>query len=176
MTPRNLFTIILKIFGLFFLREIIIAVPQFFSTFLFFTKADTFTEGFVLFVGTAIILAFYIFLVFQLLFKANFFVDKLKLTQGFDQQEFSFNISTNSILRIALIVIGGLLLVEEIPNFVKNLFSVLQLKMIGQSDLKTEYSYLIITTVKIIIGLLIIGERKWILEFIEKRQKKNAVE
>jgi len=41
---------------------------------------------------------------------------------------------------------------------------------------KPNFSYIIISGVKIIIGLLIIGERKRIVDFVEKRQVKKEGE
>ena len=171
MTPRSLFNIVLKIFGLFFLKEIIYTIPQLISSLLYFTKANTAEEGLWTFLLTAVVLAFYTFLVFQLLFKTNFYIKKLKLDRGFDQQDFSVNISTSSILTIALIVIGGLLLVNEIPNFCRQIFAYFQEKRLTNGMTKPDFSFAIITGVKIVLGLLIIGERKRIVEFTESRQK-----
>ena len=41
---------------------------------------------------------------------------------------------------------------------------------------KPNYSYIVVSGVKIIIGLLIIGERKRNVEFVEKRQVKKEGE
>ena len=182
MTPKSLFNIILKIFGLFFLREIVFIIPQLISTIPYFTKAndfggEQFSSGEILpFMVTLIAIAFYVFIIYQLLFNTNKIIGKLKLDQGFNQQEFSFNISTSIILTISLIVIGGVILTNEIPNFCRNIFSYFQEKNITQGMTKPNYSYIVISGVKIIIGLLIIGERKRIVEFVEKRQDKKEKE
>lgn len=176
MTPRSLFNIIIKIFGLFFLREIINTIPQLVSSLLYFSKADTVAEGLWTFVFTAIILAFYTFLVFKLLFQTNYFLDKLKLDEGFNQHEFSFNISTSKILTIALIVTAGVILTNEIPNLCSQLFSYFQEKRMTQGMTKPDFSYSIISAVKIIIGLLLIGERNRIIEFVENRQSKKQAD
>lgn len=174
MTPRSLFNIILKIFGLFFLRDIVLMFPQLITTLFYFTKSDSITEGIFMFLGTAITISFYCFLVFHLLFKTDNLLDKLKLDKGFDQQEFSFNISIHLVLTIALIVTGGLLLTNEIPNLCRQLFSYFQERRLTHGMTKPDFSFSIIAAVKVILGLLIIGERKRILEFLETRQKKNV--
>ena len=182
MTPKNLFNIILKIFGLFFLREIIYIIPQLISAIPSFEKADDFGGGqfssaeILPLMVTLIAIAFYVFIIYQLLFKPNKIIDKLKLDQGFNQQEFSFNISTSLILTISLIVIGGVILTNEIPNFCRNIFSYFQEKNLMHGMTKPNYSYIVVSGVKIIIGLLIIGERKRIVEFVEKRQDKKKEE
>ncbi len=176
MTPRSLFNIIIKIFGLFFLREIVNTIPQLISSLLYFTKADTVEEGLWTFIFTAVVLAFYTFLVFKLLFKTIYFLDKLKLDQGFNQEEFSFNISTSKVLTIALLVTAGVILTNEIPNLCRQLFSYFQEKRMTHGMTKPDFSYSIISAVKIIVGLLLIGERNRIIDFVEKRQSKSQTD
>lgn len=182
MTPKNLFNIILKIFGLFFLREIIYIIPQLISAIPSFAQADDFggeqfNSGEILpLIVTLIAIAFYVFIIYQLLFNTNKIINKLKLDRGFNQQEFSFNISTSLILTISLIVIGGIILTNEIPDFCRNIFSYFQEKNFTHGMSKPNYSFIIISGVKIIIGLLVIGERKRIVEFVEKRQGRKKEE
>ena len=176
MTPRNLFIIILKIFGLFFLREIIYIIPELISSIPFLVTSDEFgeiintKEGFWTFILPVFIIAFYSFIIYLLLFKTNIIVARLKLDKGFNQDEFSFNISTSTVLTISLIVIGGIILTNEIPNFCKNVFSYFQEKRLTHGMSKPNYSYIIISAVKIILGFLLIGERKRIVELVQKRQ------
>lgn len=176
MTPRSLFNIILKIFGLFFLREMVNTVPQLISSFLYFTRADSMENGLLTFIFTAIVLAFYAFIIFQLLFRTNSVLDKLKLGQGFNQEEFSFHISTSLVLTITLIVTGGVILINEIPDLCRQLFTYFQEKRLTHGMANPDFSYSIIAAVKILIGLLIIGERKRIVAFVESRQKKKEQE
>jgi len=170
---------VLKVFGLFFLKDVIETLPQFISTILFMFKPDSFdpSEGIAIFIGTTIVLGFYIFVTYLLFFKTNMFIDKLKLDQGFTQEDFSFQISKTDILTIALIVIGGILLANEIPNFCKALYQYIQQRSIQRySGNQPDFSYAIITGVKIILGFLILGERRRIVEFIEARQRKDIDE
>lgn len=182
MTPRSLFNIILKIFGLFFLKETIYSVSQLFSAITYYVNFENPNGGVLTIVLTLFVLAFYIFLIIQLLFKTNNFIDKLKLDRGFDEHEFSFdrqdkfsiNISSALVLRIALIVLGGVILTDEIPYFCRNIYlDVFENSSIEDST-ESRASYTILSAVKIIIGLLIIGERKRIINFIEERQNKDA--
>jgi hypothetical protein len=182
MTPRSLFKIILKIFGLFFFREIIITVPQFISSIvLHFTNSGTVVEGVFRFAIQAIIILFYGFIIAQLLFNTTSILDKFKLDQGFDEEEFSFEneskkgkffigISASMVLTIALLVTAGVILVNEIPHLCKELFLYLaESRSLGNHDV----SYIIIAIVKILIALLLIGERKRIVQFVEDSKSNN---
>lgn len=183
MTPRSLFNVILKIFGLFFLREIITTIPEVISSaFRYFNSSDI-GPIIVTLIVSLLILAFYTYLVIQLLFKTNKFIDLLKLDQGFNEHELSFdekekfsiNLSSTTILTIALIVIGGMILTDEIPDFCRQFYLYFSQRGIKYNSSKFDLSYMFFAGAKIIIGLLILGERKRIVDFIEDN-KSNTLE
>ena len=122
MTARSLFNIILKIFGLFFLREIINTVPEILVSFWGVTKSDFNGEALWLFIFSIVIVIFYGIIVYNLLFNTNQILDKLKLDQGFNEPEFSLSISSSAIITIALIVIGGVMLINEIPDLCQRIY------------------------------------------------------
>ncbi|MEO6231627.1 MAG: hypothetical protein ABJB11_11470 [Ferruginibacter sp.] len=175
MTPRNLFNIILKIFGLFFLREIINTIPRTISNFLIYFNTLDIGPIIATTVVSIVILAFYFFLVIQLIFKTNKLIDILKLDQGFDEHELSFEqktefqvaLSRSFVLTTALIVIGGVILADEIPDFCRYIYLYFDQKNVGYNPSKTDMSPMFFAGAKIIIGLLILGERNRIIDFIE---------
>jgi hypothetical protein len=177
MTPRTLFNIILKIFGLFFLREIIIAIPATISAFVGYFNSMEMGPTLASLIVSVLVVAFYVFLVLQLVFKTNKFIDYLKLDQGFYEHELSFEqknelqigLSASTILTIALIVIGGMLLTEEIPEFCRFVYLYSDQKG-GRYASAFDMSLIVFSAAKIIIGLLILGERKRIVDFIEERK------
>ena len=173
MTPRNVFIIILKILGIFFIKDIIEIIPQLISTILYLTKSETVDEALWTLVFTLIILAVYFLISYYLIFKTNQIIDKLKLDQGFNQDSLTLNVSTSTILTIAIIVTGAFILTNEIPNLCRVLFSYFQEKRMTYGQTKPDISYSIFSAGKIVIGLLLIGERKRIVEFITQRQSKK---
>ncbi len=171
MTPGSLFNVILKIFGLFFLREIINTIPQWIPSLLFIAENVGIGKGIWYFIITFVILAFYTFLVIILLFKSNYIVEKLRLDRGFNQEEFSWKISMDQTLTIALIIIGGIILFAEVPVLCGRIFAYfMEKKVTVVGMLAKDYSPTVISIVKIIFALLIIGERKRIVDFIVKGQ------
>ena len=173
MTPRQFFNIVIKIFGLFFLREILNSVPQLISAIIMLFKPEDFTAGLFIFLGSVFILTFYIALTYQLIFKTEFIVEKLKFEKDFNDQIFEFRIPKAEVLTIALIVIAGIILTNQIPYLVKELFELIQQKKLSFGVTKTDYSYVIISAVKIVIAALILGERNRIVEFILSRNSKS---
>ena len=104
MTPKTFFNIILKIFGLFFLREIINSIPQIISGLIMLFTPEKFMDGLILFSSAVVILIFYIVMTHQLIFKSQTWVTKLKLDKDFNDEFITFKISATEVLKISLIV------------------------------------------------------------------------
>ena len=125
-----------------------------------------------LFAGSIILFMFYGIVTYFLLFKTNYFLNILKLESGFQEETLVFEISKVSILTIALIVIGGLILTNEIPNLCIAIYQYIQEKSIQSfTGNFPDFRYLLVGLVKIILGLLILGERARIVQFIERKTK-----
>lgn len=170
MSPKSLFNIVLKIFGLFLLGDFLNVISQFISTIPFFSMndAEIGSSGFLASLVGLSLIAIYIIIAYLLLFKTNYLVEKLKLDKGFSQQQFSFDLSREQILLIALIVLGGIILVNEIPGVCRTIFNYFEEKRTFHV-VKPVSSYLIIPVIKILFALLLIGERKRIVGFIERK-------
>ena len=82
MTPRSLFNIILKILGIFFIKDFLVALPQLLSTFSFIFIADSFGERIITFLSIILMIAIYGAIAYFLIFKTEILIDKLKLDRG----------------------------------------------------------------------------------------------
>ena len=52
-----------------------------------------------------------------LLFKTDFIIDILKLDKGFDEEQINLgNLTNESIFKLALIIIGGFLIIDYTPT------------------------------------------------------------
>jgi hypothetical protein len=172
MTPKSLFNIILKILGIFFIKDFLATIPQLLSVFLYLTNSDTTTEAVWTLITTLLILFVYGLVCYYLIFRTNFIIDKLKLDKGFDQETIPLNIHRSTILSISLIVIGGIIIADEIPNLCRQLFAYFQEKRMTYGMTTPAISYSVLSAAKIVIGILLIGYQKPIVNFIEYRRKK----
>ena len=171
MTTRSLFNIILKILGIFFIKDILATVPQLLSIILYLTKADTVEEAIWTLVTTILILFVYGLVSYYLIFKSDLIINKLKLDKGFDQETIPLNLHRSTILSISIIVIGGLLVADEIPNLCHQLFAYFQEKRMTYGQTSPSISYSVLAGAKIIIGLLLIGNQRQIVNFIERKRR-----
>lgn len=172
MTIKSLFNIILKILGIFFIKDILATLPQLLSVIFYLTENDTVSEAVWTLVATILILLVYVTVSYILIFKSNMIIEKLQLDKGFEQDPISLNIHRSTILSISVIVIGGLLIADEIPNFCRQLFAYFQEKRMTYGQTNPGISYSVVSGVKIIIGFLLIGNQRQIVNFIENRRKR----
>ena len=113
---------------------------------------------------------------YQLLFNTPAIIGKLKLEKDFNDQIFEFKFPQVEVLTISLIVIAGVILVNQIPFVIKEVFKIIQVKRFSFGDTRADYSYIIIAAVKIVIAALILGEREKIVAFILSRQSKSGMQ
>jgi hypothetical protein len=108
-----------------------------------------------------------------LIFRTDIIIDKLKLDKGFDQEAFPLNIHRSTVLSISIIVIGGLIVVDEIPNFCRQLVSYYQAKRMtmGWQTQSSWISYIVLSGVKIIVGVLMLSNQRQIVRFIEWKRR-----
>lgn len=171
MTTRTLFNIILKVLGIFFIKDILAAIPQLLSVILYMTKSDTIGEAIWTLVMTVLILLIYGIVSYYLVFRTNLIIDKLKLDSGFDQETIPMNIHRSTVLSISIIVVGGLIIADEIPNLCRQLFAYFQEKRMTYGQTDPSISYSVMAAAKIIIGFLLIGNQRQIVNFIESKRK-----
>lgn len=171
MTTKSLFNIILKILGIFFIKDILAAVPQLLSVILYINNSNTVGEAIWTLVSTVLILLVYVFVSYQLIFRSDFIIEKLKLDKGFDQETIPLNIHRSTILSISIIVIGGLIVAQEIPNLCRQLFDYFQEKRMTFGQTSPSISYSVLAGAKIVVGLLLMGNQRQIVSLIEAKRK-----
>lgn len=172
MTPRNLFIVILRILGIFFLRDLLAAIPQIITTILSMIGPGSLTEDLWILLSSFLVLGVYALISYYLIFKPGLIIDKLQLDKGFDQETIPLDIHRSSILSIATIVIGGLILTDEIPNLFRQLFSYYEEKKMTFGLKSPNTSYIILAISKVLIGYLLVAEQRKIVNFIERKRRR----
>ncbi|MFT3935083.1 MAG: hypothetical protein QM726_15760 [Chitinophagaceae bacterium] len=171
MTPRTLFSIIVKVFGLFFIKNIFETITDLLPTIYYLMRPELTLQGMVTMAVYILYILMYALLAYYLIVKSDLVIDKLKLDKEYDQEIFQFNMHRSTVLSIALIVIGGLLIVEGIPTFLRHLSTYYFAKRDMYRSSDATISYMIVSGSKIIIGFLILAEKKKIINFVEAKRK-----
>ena len=172
MSYRSLFNVILKIFGLFFVKDFLEITPQLLSSLLYLTKSEMIMEGVWILLLTIATLVVYWFAFYYFVFKTDMIIDQLKLDQGFAEQTVPLNIHRSTVLSIAIIALGGFLVVNEIPSLCKQVFLYFQEKRMTFGFTSPSIAQFVIPFIKIIIGIVLMVSQRQIVNFIEVRRKK----
>ncbi|AYD47000.1 MAG TPA: hypothetical protein VFQ86_13370 [Arachidicoccus soli] len=173
MKIKDLFNLILKIFGLILLKDVLLAlisVLSMLAAVLMSSQTNTFDVSFFEFFNSFLYVLICSFFAYVFIFRTGWIIQKLKLNNDFSDKDISLNLSSTCILTIAIIIIGGWLIVNEVPNFCSQLYYILL--GIKQKNIPIQNTAIIIPAVKIIIGLLLVGEQKRIVAFLDKRKIK----
>lgn len=119
--------------------------------------------------GSLLVLAIYIAVIMFVVFKPGYVIDKLKLDRGFREETISLNIRMNTILTIAVIVIGGIMFIDALPHLAREVIMFMR----GTEPIN-EYpntESLIFFFFKTLIGYLLMTNSKRVVGFIVRKEE-----
>jgi uncharacterized protein with PQ loop repeat len=180
MSKRDFFRVIIKLFGLYVaILAIFTWIPQTFGSYVSLRQDPAFIF---LFIGS---LALSILMIYLLLFNVDKVINLLKLDKGFDDDVIELgNLSPKSIIVLSLILIGGILLVDNVPIFLTNTFYSFK-DMVGVKQnysglidffdpiKKVDYFEWFIAGVNILLGYLLISNHNIVASKLTKESKKE---
>lgn len=174
MTAKNLFMIILKIFGVYLIKDIIIAVPVVLGYFIR-GIVSTYEEILFGFILSVLSLSFYVGIVYMLLFKTNYIISKLKLTADLSEEPMPLKVHRSTVYTIAIIISGIIILVFALPNLVREIyywFEYIDAQKSIFSQASFDFTKMISAFAEVMVGLLFLGNQRLIVNFIELKSRK----
>jgi len=176
MTPKTFWILFLRIFGLYLIWQTLTLLPSLFSTLIYMFKAN---DGLSVFstICAIVLIGCTFALVFRLcLFKTEMVIEKLHLARGFGEEKFDINIHRSSLLSIAIIVLGGLMLTEGLPLLAYHGFQYFQRDNTYNSFTSNLSSPWIVTNfLKVLFGYFMVTDSRLIVNFIERKRKKAKI-
>ncbi|WP_291856373.1 hypothetical protein [Marinilabilia sp.] len=173
MTIRTFWTLLLKALGIWLVLNGLTVITQFISFFSFFGSNHNDNILGIIYVSILLLITIgaYFIVLKIFVFNSNWIIDKLKLDKGFQEDKIDLNISLRTVLKIAIIVIGGLIFVEAFPMLCKQIFSSFQQKEVFRED--PQFSWVIFYFVKVCIGYLMMTKSNYLIDFIQKKTDKT---
>jgi uncharacterized protein with PQ loop repeat len=173
MTKRDFFRIILKLFGLY---ALILTVFSYIPQHIGYVVIDFNIFVLLWILGVTIFVALiYIFLIL----KADWIIDLLKIDRGFDDEHIELgNFNNSAIIKFALILIGGFLIIDQVPNFLQYCFMAFKeqvsVKGVGSFDYfafgkPIDYFNWVISGMNIILGYLLITNYKSLSNWLTRK-------
>ena len=166
MTKRDLFILIIKLFGLYMIASSLFNWLVFnFS----FAMNDTNMLSILWMIGA---LAIMLGLLVLLIFKSDKVVNLLKLDKNFDDERVEIgNLNPISIAKLALVIIGGLMVLNNIPLFLSQMLFALKRDSMGTVFQPNSYTNLVSIGIKILIGFLILTNTNSLSKFLKLSEK-----
>ena len=171
MSPRSLFSIILKAFGIYFIKELLLVLPQLTTVIALVRNPDLLAEGIWLLLCSIIMIAVYGMVIIYLLLKTDWVIDKLELDKGFREEKFEMNIHRSTVLYIILVVAGIFILISAIPYFCNSVSRYFQEKRLTHGLTNPDLSFVIFYLAEMALAILMITNSKFIVKFIELRRR-----
>lgn len=171
MSSRALFQIIVKICGLYLCVQFIaylptifyIITPEEFSVESLFANFN-FLIYFILMVG------YYFGMIYFLLFRTNLIVDRLRLDEGFEEENFNFHPKLENLIKVSIILVGLYLIIISLPNLISNIIEYL---FFGKNNEYFEFAIsdkIVFPFIQFLMGILTISERSRIYFLIHKKE------
>lgn len=175
MTPRSFLILTLRLIGIVLLTTLVADIIEFLASIWGFFEISSSSALWILLFSLIKILII-MAMGYWLIFKTGSIIDSFGLDKGFKESTFNFNWSADSVFRIAIIISGAIVLFNELPNLCRIGYNLLfQQRTDYLKIVEPDWSPLIFSGVRIILALLIIGERKRICQFLVKNERNEPV-
>lgn len=158
--------------GILFIKEALLLLPQLLSIIIIVISPSSYNTAMMELGLMLLLLLIYLFISYSLIFKTEWLAEQLKLYNTTNDETILVNIHRSTVLSISILVIGGLILAEEIPSFCRLAYSYWEAKKENFGPKNDYPGYLILAGVKILIGLLLLGNQRSIVSYIELKRKK----
>lgn len=93
----------------------------------------------------------------------------LKLNQNFDDEHIFFGkINASVLVQIVVFIIGGLLIIDNIPLFLSHLLFSFNMDLSGMIDDGHSGFYWLMSTIRIVLGFVLVTNDKFIVGLLQK--------
>ena len=174
MTIRTFWTILLKILGIsLVLRGVnvilnLISVLSSTLSAMSYSDIEDDTLGLIGYIAAIFgVVIIYAFILWLFVFKTSWIINKLRLEKGFIEERIELNIHLSTILKIATIVIGGIMIIDSLPLLCQQVFIFFQQKSIFRES--PTAGWIILNSVKAFLGFLLITNSSKIITFINTK-------
>ena len=176
MTKHDFFKITLKIFGIYWLISSVFGyLPYYIETisYLEMTNQGELIYG-IFYNGIGVLINLIIALIF--IFKPNFFIEKLSLTNGFEDDYIDNPNFNKRILKIVILIIAGLTLLNGLEMLYYELMKMKDFADMDRSFSDYNKSNLVILSIEIVVSFLIFKEKGWVFSLLKLNEPNEIFE
>ncbi len=163
MTKKTFYQFVLKVAGLFTLKEFIETFLQMIS--LVFYDSSMNSGAFISILSIFMMLAIKIGLIYACLIKTDKIIEILKLADD-DTVLSDWYFDMNTLLSLAIIIIGLLQIIDVLPILIRQIFLSIDTKRFDSFSNNLDKSSYVVPVLKLLIGFLLISNYKLIIKWI----------
>jgi hypothetical protein len=113
-----------------------------------------------------LVLFTYLSVIGVFIFKSSWIVDKLRLDKNSGTEDININLNPQTIITVAVIIIGGVIFIDGFALLCKSVFDYFQKK-----SYDTVNSWAIFNSVKALAGYLLATNSKFVVRYIVKQSQ-----
>jgi hypothetical protein len=173
MKATDLFTIILKVFGIYLIKDVLISIPPILSNFYRFLEYSLEVGVFSLLVSLLVV-GIYLGIVYLLIFKTAWIISKLRLTSNLSEEPMVMIYIALLFIRLLSSSQALWFLVFAIPQFVRHFydwFEYMDSRKHTFGSNNYDYGPILIALSEVIVGLLFLGNQRTLVNFLESRRR-----
>lgn len=165
MTKKDFFILIIKLFGLYSVISSLFSVLPANISFLL---MDLDMYGLAWIIGiTTIVLGLFVLLIF----KSENIVKLLKLENGFDTDNIDLNnLKTSDLIKLSVFIIGGLLILNNIPSFISHSIFAFRGEKAGFNMTPRDNIYWATSAISIITGYILLTNYSAISDLFDRKK------
>jgi hypothetical protein len=171
MKLKSLFEVIFKVLGIYMIIRAISFLPQLFAS----TSLFYFSDSLLKFIITIISVIASIFILLLigwfLITRSELLTNRIVPEERLNEDFTTFKVHRSVVLTISIIVLGGLIIVQELPRLFMYFFQVYSKRQIGSNVEPITFDYIVYTIVKLLIGLYLVFYCKTIVNWIDKKRR-----
>lgn len=177
MSATSLFNIVLKVFGISFIKDIIIALPTLLSVFYSFGDGDA-SGGFSTILITLLTLLVYCIVAYYFVFRTQDVIRHLRLLEDIPEDPVPLNVHRSTVVSIAIMIVALYIITEAIPLLIRGLTKWFQYNRMTNGVLNVmqpfDYSIIFVYVAEIVIGLLLLGYNRQLVNYIVLQTRKKS--
>ena len=170
MKINTFWNIVIKSIGLWFLVNCFYIIPELYASFSYDNGDLNWLSLFWTWAITTIGIIIYCIIIRVFLFKTAWIIKKLRLDQGFTQENIDLTISSFTVLQLVVILIGGYIFIQGLPVLCQQLIEFFQQKILLKNY--QGLSYLVYNSLKTLFGYLIMTNSKFVVKYIHQEKDK----
>lgn len=171
MSPRSFWIVLLKLVGVWILFHAFDVVPQFFLLFYPASPSPFRYENWEVILSSLIILLVYVAIIRLLIFRPDQVIDKLKLDKRFEEEQFSLNIHRSTVIAIAVIIVGALMIMNTLPVFFREVYFYYRSQTFDKMGPGADLTSMFFDVCKILVGYLLVTNNRAVVNLIEKTRR-----